>query len=33
MEEEPPLLIQELCEKIAPWVQENGANFETEVGR
>lgn len=32
MEEEPPLLIKELCKKIVSWVQDNGANFTTHIG-
>lgn len=32
MEEEPPILIKKLCEKILPWVQESGVNFKTYVG-
>ncbi|NLP34300.1 MAG: hypothetical protein GX359_03795 [Clostridiales bacterium] len=33
MEEEPPLLIKKLCNKIVPWVQDNGANFVINVER
>jgi hypothetical protein len=32
MKEEPSLLIKELCEKVALWVQDNGANFTTYIG-
>ena len=30
-EKEPPQLILELCEKIVPWVEDNGAKFKIEI--